>query len=169
VTKVRAGWQEVTVEVAERKVELGPLRDLVGYHLRRASAAFATDFSREFGGTAIRPVLVGILSVVSANPGINQGSVGESLGIKRANMVPLINELTQSELVSRRPSDEDRRALCLTLTAHGQRVLDDCLIRIGAHENEMLADLSADERSRLVTMLMKIARTELARAVAGPR
>jgi DNA-binding MarR family transcriptional regulator len=94
---------------------LGDLPVLVGYHLRRASSAFSADFARAVAGTGMRQVLFGILTVVGANPGINQGMVARILGIQRANMVSLINELVDSGAVDRRVSPEDRRAFALTL------------------------------------------------------
>lgn len=135
---------------------LGVLDDLVGYHLRRASAAFATDFARALAGTGMRQVLFGILSVVSANAGINQGAVGKSLGIQRANMVALINELVDLGLLDRKTSDGDRRAFSLTMTPAGTAKLSECLVRIRAHEAEMLSDLAPAEHETLVALLTRI-------------
>ena len=61
-----------------REMDLGKLDDLVGYHLRRASSAFAVDFSRALDGTGMRQVLFAVLSVVIANPGVKQGEVGRA-------------------------------------------------------------------------------------------
>lgn len=135
---------------------LGGLGDLAGYHLRRASSAFATDFARALTGTGMRQVLFGILSVVDANPGINQGAVGRSLGVQRANMVALINELVDLGLVLRRVSDGDRRAFALTMAPAGTAMLTECLTRIRTHEEEMLSDLSAAERTQLIALLTKV-------------
>lgn len=136
--------------------ELGLLGELVGYHLRRASAAFAVDFARALAGTGMRQVLFGILSVVSVNPGINQGAVGTHLGIQRANMVALINELVEMGLLERKTSDGDRRAFSLTASRAGSAMLAECLVRIRAHEAEMLSDLTPTERTRLMELLTKI-------------
>ncbi|RZF61120.1 MarR family transcriptional regulator [Sphingomonas populi] len=137
-------------------VELGVLTDLAGYHLRRASAAFAADFARVLEGTGMRQVLFGVLSVVAANPDINQGMVGRSLGIQRANMVALINELVELNLVEREVAKDDRRAFALRLSPIGQDILAECIQRIRAHEEEMLSDLAHDERGRLIRLLMRI-------------
>lgn len=135
---------------------LGVLEGLVGYHIRRASSVFATDFSRALAGTGIRQVLFGILSVVGANPGINQGAAGRSLGIQRANMVSLMNELVDAGLLDRKIAAEDRRAFALSLSAAGEARLNDCLVKIEAHEREMLVDLTAAERRTLIALLTKI-------------
>ena len=141
---------------AEDGVELGVLSGLAGYHLRRASGAFAADFLRAIDGTGMRQVLFGILSVVAANPDINQGAVGRSLGIQRANMVSLINELVDKGLVERRVSAGDRRAFALRLSEAGTTKLAECIDRISAHEEEMLSDLSVADRTRLIALLTRI-------------
>ena len=136
--------------------DVGVLRDLVGYHLRRATNVMATDFARAVAGTGMRQVPFGILSVLAANPGIKQGSAGESLGIQRANMVALINQLVDAGLVDRQVSPEDRRAFSLTLTPEGEKVHADCLARIRAHEDTLLSDFSDAERQTLLQLLSRI-------------
>ena len=138
------------------EVGIGILQDLVGYHLRRASAVVGNDFAVALEGTRIRQVLFAILSIVKQNPGINQGAVGRALGIQRANMVSLINELVDRALVDRKTSAEDRRAFSLTLSADGEAVFDDCVKRIIAHEDRLLSDLDADERAILIDLLSRI-------------
>ena len=140
----------------EEEAPLGVLEHLAGYHLRRASSAFGADFARAVEGTGMRQVLFGILSVVGANPGINQGAAGRSLGIQRANMVTLINQLADVGLLDRQTAADDRRALALNLTAAGEKMLEECLERIAAHEENMLAALTPAERRTLIALLMKI-------------
>ena len=142
--------------------DIGALDPLVGYHLRRASAAFAADFSAAMEGTGMRQVLVGILAVIAGSPGINQGAVGKVLGIKRANMVSLINELADNALIDRQVDPGDRRALVLSVTKAGQAMLKECLARIAAHEQRMLAGFSAEEKARLLELLGRIERREAA-------
>ncbi len=140
--------------------QVGALGPLVGYHLRRAFGAFAADFASAMDGTGMRQVLVGILAVVSSNPGINQGAVGRVLGIKRANMVALINELVDLKLIERVVDSADRRAFALTVTDAGRTMLTDCLARIEAHEREMLAGFTEAERATLLDLLGRIERRD---------
>ncbi|OYY92082.1 MAG: MarR family transcriptional regulator [Sphingomonas sp. 28-66-16] len=135
---------------------IGVLEQLVGYHLRRTSSIFATDFSRAVAGTGMRQVLFGILSIIRANPEINQGNVGRILGIQRANMVSLVNELVDKGLLHRETSSEDRRAFALTVTPTGEALVDACLAEIRAHEERLLDQLSAGERATLIRLLMLI-------------
>jgi DNA-binding MarR family transcriptional regulator len=142
--------------VADVTQELGALDGLVGYHLRRASSVVAADFSRAIGGTGMRQVLFGILSIIKASPGINQGNVGRALGIQRANMVSLVNELVDRDLVRREVAADDRRAFALSLTDAGEAMVEDCLEKIRQHEERLLSDLSAAERKTLIALLCRI-------------
>lgn len=141
-------------------LSVGALDPLVGYHLRRASSAFAADFARAVEGTGMRQVLIGILAVVTGEPGINQGAVGRMLGIKRANMVSLINELVDAGLLVREVDPSDRRAFALSVTPEGRTMLTHCLERIEAHERTMLAGFSAAEHAMLLELLGRIERRE---------
>ncbi len=140
--------------------QVGALGPLVGYHLRRAFGAFAADFANAVEGTGMRQVLVGILAVVSGSPGINQGAVGRVLGIKRANMVSLINELVDLKLIERVVDPSDRRAFSLTVTDAGRKMLADCMAKIEAHERAMLAGFSEAERAMLLELLGRIERRD---------
>ncbi len=145
------------IDDVDSPVDLGVLDRFAGYHLRRAAFAFGAHFAQAMQTTKIRQVQFGILSVVAANPGMNQGTVGRALGIQRANMVTLINELVDRDLVARSGSAGDRRVVALSLTTAGQTALADCLALIAAHEEIMLAGLDAHDRERLTVLLDRIA------------
>jgi DNA-binding MarR family transcriptional regulator len=134
-----------------------PLEGLVGYVLRRANGRMMADFAATFAPLAIRPVLFGILSVIRNSPGMIQMAVGNELGIQRANLVPLLNELTQRGLVERRPAPRDRRAAALFLTKEGERLFVEAEKLVKQHEEGMLRRLSASERTKLIALLGKIA------------
>ncbi|PZU10404.1 MAG: MarR family transcriptional regulator [Sphingomonas sp.] len=141
---------------AGRNDSLGVLDGLVGYHLRRASSVFGSDFFRTVGGEGLRQVPFAILSVIAANPGIRQGVAGEVLGIKRANMVVLVNELVEAGHVDRSPAEDDRRAIALALTAKGRAMLEDATARLIAHEDALLSEFTADERHILIGLIRRI-------------
>lgn len=139
---------------------IGVLDELVGYHLRRASAVFGSDFARAVAGEGLRQVPFAILSVIGANPGIRQGAAGSLLGIQRANMVALISELVEAGHVDRRQAGEDRRAFALTLTPAGAALLARSTSRLLAHEAALLADFSPEERRGLIALIRRIAARE---------
>lgn len=135
---------------------IGVLDELIGYHLRRASGAFGADFMVVMEGTGLRQALFAILAVVSKSPRINQSTVGKLLGIKRANMVSLINELTDMGLIDRMDDPQDRRALSLTVTEAGTALLQEGLQRIRGHEKRMLAGFTEGEKQILRELLRRI-------------
>ena len=135
---------------------LGPLDSLAGYHLRHAYALFGADFARVFADTDMRQVLFGVLSILFANPGINQGKVGKALGVQRTNMVALINQLVELGMVKRSLDREDRRAFSLDLTERGRETVNVTLARIMEHEERMLSALNAEERQTLLALLKKL-------------
>ena len=102
-------------------------------------------------------MLFGILSVISVNPGVNQGAVARVLGIQRPNMVALVNELVGRGLVAREVDVSDRRAFALSLTEMGSAAVADALARIRGHEERILRNLTADERRLLIRLLDRIA------------
>jgi DNA-binding MarR family transcriptional regulator len=140
-----------------KKVRLGTLNELVGFHIRRAANVFMSDFNETLADTGIRPILLAILFIVDANPRIYQGKVGEALGIQRANMVALATELELLGLITRKVPATNRRALCLTLSDKGREVLATCLKKVRAHERRLLAGFTNDERETLIALLTKLA------------
>ena len=116
-----------------------PMAARLGYQLRRASVQMMADLGASMTSIDLRPTEATILLLVGANPGCRQGEVGETLGIKRANMVPLIAGLIKKGLVSR--ARADGRSHALTLTAAGRA-------RTAAF-NKLLDRQEAEFRSRL--------------------
>lgn len=138
---------------------LGPVSRLVGYHLRRTSSLIRKDFKRVVGDFGIHQVSFGVLSVISANPGIRQGEIGRMLDIQRANMVTMIGELSEAGLVDRGTDCTDRRAVLLSLTERGKHMLADVTKLIEAHEAALLGGLSPAEIGALLAMLVRISQS----------
>lgn len=93
---------------------VNPLETHLGYQLRRASALVMADLGTRLAPTGLRPTEVAVLLVIRANSGRQQGAVGELLGIKPANMVPLVMRLVKRGLVDRAKADGRSHALSLT-------------------------------------------------------
>lgn len=133
-------------------VNLGPLPHLIGYAIRQAQIAVFRDFLRSFANYDIRPIQYGVLAVIETNPGLKQTQVCAALGIKRANFVPLLNDLESRKLAERR-SAEDRRANALYLTAKGSLLMRKLRSINRAHERRVATKLSDKERSLLIELL----------------
>lgn len=133
--------------------DLSALQRSVGYRLRRVQiSAFSlfTQFMSEFD---IRPTQFAILTVIRDNPGLSQSQISDALGLKRANLVPLLDGLEERGLLVRTPSLTDRRSYCLHLTDHGQQQMLAIQARHDAYEQELTASLGPAGRAALLALL----------------
>lgn len=142
--------------MSDEAVRLGPLGELIGYQLRRASVMVNTDFTRIMTGAGLRQPLIGILSLVKENEGINQTVIAHTLGIQPANVVRLINEMIDKDWLVREVSPEDRRASQFKLTRKGQSALTTGLALSREQENRLFAELSDDDKKVLFKLLARI-------------
>ena len=143
-------------------LDMSPLPGLIGYALRRAHAAVFARYRRHFADLDIRPVQLGILTVVANNPGLKQADVSAALGIQRANLVPLLAELAARDLVERARAEGDRRSHALALTPAGAVLLAECQAREAALERELAATIGPEGRERLLALLRRIETASLA-------
>jgi len=134
----------------------GGLGGLLGYHLRRASAAVMTDFSNELSGVALRPVQFAILSLIADNDGTSQTELCRELNVQKTNMVPLVAELERRGLLARKAAPSDRRVQLLTLTGRAHREMPAWRALVARHEERFFGPLTAPERAQLLTLLDKL-------------
>jgi len=103
-----------------RPTDQANLADVIGYRLRLAQLAVFRDFLDTFASMRIKPVHYSMLRLIEANPGLKQGELARALGIKRANMVTLVDTLEKRGLAARKSVQGDRRSYALHLTEQGQ-------------------------------------------------
>ncbi len=139
-------------------VDLGMLRSLLGYHLRRAQVAVFQHFAQSMGAADITPGQFGVLTVIDANPGLSQVQLGQALGIDRSTVVAMIDRLEARGFVIRAPAPHDRRSHALRLGPAGIAALRDLVERVRAHERAIAGDLDAEEQALLIRLLDRIAR-----------
>lgn len=140
------------------EIDLGPLPGLIGYAIRQAQVAIFRDFQRSFAKFDIRPIQYGVLAVIESNPGLKQSQVCTAIGIKRANFVPLLNDLERRNLAERR-SAKDQRSNALYLTKRGTLLMQKLRAINKAHERRVAANLTDKERIQLIELLNRIHKT----------
>ncbi len=139
------------------KLDLGVLPELLGYQLRRAQLAVFQHFAATLGDQGITPGQVGLLVLVSRNPGISQTALANAVGVERSTLGEAIDRLVKRRLLVRKRAPRDRRSYALRLSASGERFLDDLMPRLRAHEEDVAVHLSADERETLIALLRRLA------------
>ena len=68
-----------------RRINDGPLRDSIGYALRRAQVAVFPNFYEAFAELEIRRAQYSVLTIIELNPGVSQTQAADALGIKKTN------------------------------------------------------------------------------------
>lgn len=134
-------------------LDLGELPSLSGYMLRRAQFAAFNDFLRFFDDLGVRPVQYAVLNVIDRNPGLKQSQVSEALGIKRANLVAILDALERRQLAKREAVATDRRSYALRLTDKGSALMRELRARSEAHEKRLAAVIGEDGRQQLLKLL----------------
>ena len=134
-------------------VDLGGLTEHLGYLMRRAQIWVFQDFIRTLATLNIRPAQYSVLTVINANAGMTQMSLSKALGIERARLVRLLNELEARKFVDRRGSKTDRRSHALHLTAKGRSALADIKALAQEHEQH-LADRVGRKNHQLLLRLL---------------
>ncbi len=134
------------------------MRYLPGYALRRAATAMSAEIAERFATVGLRMSEASILMLIAANAGISAAQIGRALGIKRANMTPLIAGLEAQGWISREARDGRSMGLALTKTgihkaAEASRISDE-------HEANLLSRVPAAHRDHLLPALQALSATE---------
>ncbi len=134
-------------------IDYGHLPQLIGYVLRRAQLAAFQDFMRAFGEVGIRPAQYAVLTIIERNPGLKQSQVSAALGIKRTNLVSLLDTLEERGLATREPVAADRRSYALHLTEKGALLMHRLREISAVHEKRLMTHIGEDGRDRLLELL----------------
>jgi DNA-binding MarR family transcriptional regulator len=136
-----------------RRIDLGTLNARTGYFVRRLQVWIFQDFIRTLKSVQIRPAQYSVLVLIAANPGLSQADLADTLGIERARLVRLLDELEKRGLTARLPSTRDRRSHALFLTAEGQEAMERIERLVARHEEHVTAKLGAARRKALIRLL----------------
>ncbi len=139
------------------ELHTGATSSIIGYRLRRAQLSVFQRFLSVFEDLKLRPVEYTVLVLISDNPGRKQTEIAEELGIKRANFVPLVHGLEERGLVERIPSDADKRANALHLTADGHSFIAHARKVHDTMEEDLVARLGGEKgRKALLDLLDRL-------------
>lgn len=155
-TPVEAPQDAETTEDLSAAIRKSNLPDFTGYLIKRAWVTIQRDLRDLLLGFDMSQRSMSVLSVVIANPDINQSDVAAALSIERSGMVVIVDELENLDLIRRERALTDRRAYALRATLKGQQLHDKVASEIVAHENRVFAGLDPQERVTLHGLLSKL-------------
>ena len=136
--------------------EVTNLRSHIGFWLRFVSNHVSHTFARKLEGSGVTVAEWVILREMFDSASTSPSALATATCLTRGAVSKLIDRLVQKNLVSRAEASGDRRFQDIKLTAAG-RALVPRLARIAdQNDEEFFSQLSAEERERLVAMLMKL-------------
>jgi DNA-binding MarR family transcriptional regulator len=133
---------------------VNPVATHIGYRLRRASVQVMAGAAASIAGLGLHITPATILLLIGANPGCRQSDLCHELGIKRANMTPMIADLAARGWIER--AAIDGRSMALHLTASGKAVAQAAADALAANEHRLVAALPADTGPGLMAALARL-------------
>jgi DNA-binding MarR family transcriptional regulator len=130
----------------------------VAFLLAQLGAHATERMSERLKAIGLTPAHIGLLRLIAGTPGQSQRAVAERLGVHPSRIVALVDDLERQGFVERRRSREDRRLYALH-PAPGAKLRE--IARIAAaHEHDISAALSPEERVQLRGLLVRVARQQ---------
>jgi len=143
-------------DAAAQPLDQSVLLSLVGYNCRRAFLNIMPLFEKRMAKYNLRAVDFSVLSLLKANPNINQKRLSQAVNVSPPNLAILLDRLETRGLVMRQRSPLDKRSQTLILTPEGTSLCSKAEKTASDLEAEATAMLSKTERNQLLKLLQKI-------------
>lgn len=175
----KAGGAEAGADTVADSVADPELRQLItrmplwrrpGFLVRRLNQIHYALFFEECAEFDITPVQYGVLTTISLQPGVDQNSIAQDVGIDRTNVADVLRRLARRGLVRRARGKEDRRTLLTWLTPAGEQLTKSMLGAMRRAQERLLAPLAPEEREQFMAMMLRMidANNNHSRAALGP-
>jgi DNA-binding MarR family transcriptional regulator len=143
-----------TKSLAEASPE--PRVSYVVARLERAVRAGINQRVRPYGLTTLQYTTLSVLG--SRGRPLSNAQLARRAYMTPQSMIEVIDALERTGLIRRNPHPNHRRVYPATLTAKGRRVLAACDAAVDEMEEEMLGELSPDQRASLLEWLKSCVR-----------
>ena len=143
------------VQTPEIEAPEAPLAGNLSWLLSQANHALATEMTARLEGIGIYPRGYCVLKT-ALDQVLTQSEIAAMIGLDKTTMVVTVDELERAGLAERRPSETDRRARVIAVTAAGKRKLKQAGTIVADLQDEVLAELPADERDVLLSALSRL-------------
>lgn len=133
---------------------------LPGHHIRRLQQMAVAVFLQETQGYGITPVQYGALLTVQRQPGLDQRSLANLMGLDTSTTAGVVDRLEARGLLRRSASTTDRRVKLLGITEDGAALLADMQPQVAAAQARMLAPLTDAEKPLFMDMLIRLVQAQ---------
>src|SRR3546814_6825119 len=137
-----------------------------GHLLRRCQQIGVAVFLDECRAFELTPLQYSVLAALERFGPMEQVSLGGVTALDRTTVIVVLTKLEEAGMVTRAPSEKDRRAKIVTLSEAGQRMVAEVRQSVIEAQQRMLAPLNMPEREPLLAHLrqMEEGNNELRRA-----
>ncbi len=136
-----------------------PMAGHLGFLLRRVQLAVFNDFQERTASFNLTPTEYSMLTVIDAEPGLQQSRLAEIVGVKPGNCVTLLAGLEKRNLLDRRVFAKKPirgRALALRLTPEGRKLLKQVNRRVSEHQKFLVELLGFDAHEQLRHIMLSL-------------
>ncbi|WP_238120028.1 MULTISPECIES: MarR family winged helix-turn-helix transcriptional regulator [unclassified Xanthobacter] len=127
-----------------------------GFLLRRLHQIYVAIYLQECERFGTTPVQSSVLQVLLLEPGIDQATLGVTIGIDRTTASTVLARLEKRGLVRREATDEDRRVRRAFLTPQGEAMVEEMQGALEAAHARLVAPLPAAERADFIRKLTRL-------------
>jgi DNA-binding MarR family transcriptional regulator len=110
---------------------------------------------RRLARNELRGPHVTVLAFLAEQEAVAQKRISDRVQMDPSDLVSVLDDLEQRGFAQRRRDERDRRRFTVSITDEGRRALIERLETARAHEDELLAPLTSQERVELTTLLRK--------------
>ncbi|MFG3345914.1 MarR family winged helix-turn-helix transcriptional regulator [Streptomyces sp. NPDC048018] len=98
----------------------------------------------------------GVLNALTAEPGLDQRTVGERVALDRSTIAEVVGRLIRRGLLDKVRDPADGRRFLLRLTPEGTRAHRKLTVRTARMNQVFLAPLSAEEQALFLSLLRRV-------------
>lgn len=146
------------------------LEDLVTYRLMKLAdtvrRAAAQSYGAHFGVTTAE---LRLLAVISAHQPLAANEISRRTGLDKGWVSRSLASLLTRELVLRAPHPDDSRAMLVSLTPAGRRLVKRMTPFAAARQSQLMAGLSQKDVDRMLALMQRHADAMLAPTEQGTR
>jgi DNA-binding MarR family transcriptional regulator len=140
-------------------MKLHNFSEMPGHLIRRAHQRAVAAFMHRVSTTDMTPVQFALLSALAQSPvDVDQVTLAERVALDTSTSANTLDRMEAKGWIERRLDPKDRRRRVLHIQPRGKAVLKAVLQQVRVAQEDMLAPLSAVERSTLLRLLTKLTR-----------
>ena len=146
----------VIAPMMPRRVPGHTIWDRPGYLVRRLHQIHVAMFISHVADGEVTPIQYGLLSILVNRPNIDQFTIGEELGLDRANVADILKRLEVRKLVTRVVDPANRRRKLCLATARGAEFVQRYHQDMQASQRRLLSPLAPSERAVFMDLLARL-------------